>query len=78
MLPNDDETLDCRGLECPIPLLMTKKAIDRLQVGQVLRMISTDPVSPIDILEWTERTGHELLGTEKNGKEFVFLIRKTK
>ncbi len=77
-MANADETLDCSGLDCPIPLLNTKKAIDRLQVGQVLRMISTDPLSPIDILEWTERTGHELVVSEKSGGQFVFWIRKAK
>jgi tRNA 2-thiouridine synthesizing protein A len=77
-LANADETLDCSGLDCPIPLWMTKKAIDRLQVGQVLRMISTDPLSPIDIVEWTDRTGHELVGSEKSGEQYNFLIRKAK
>jgi tRNA 2-thiouridine synthesizing protein A len=78
ILANADETLDCSGLDCPLPLVNTKKAIDRLQVGQVLRMISTDPLSPIDIAEWTDRTGHELVGSEKSGGQFIFLIRKTK
>ena len=50
---NFDQELDCSGLACPMPILKTKKAVDSLQLGQVLKMIATDPGSLPDIQAWT-------------------------
>jgi len=73
-----DETLDCSGLACPMPILKTKKAIDALKVGQVLKMIATDPGSSSDMNAWTQKTGHELLESQQDGNKFIFFIKKTK
>ncbi len=73
-----DQELDCSGMSCPMPILKTKKAIDGLQVGQVLKMVATDPGSVPDINAWTAKTGHELLGHEEQGEKKVFYIKKTK
>ena len=71
-----DLELDCRGMSCPIPILKTKKAIDTLSTGQVLKMISTDPGSVNDVNAWSRRTGNELLNSQSEGKEFHFLLKK--
>lgn len=71
-----DEELDCRGLSCPIPILKTKKAIDALSTGQVLKMIATDPGSVNDIVAWTKRTGNELMDSNISESEYVFFLRK--
>jgi tRNA 2-thiouridine synthesizing protein A len=68
--------LDCRGMNCPLPILKTKKAIDGLEVGQVLRMIATDPGSIPDVAAFSRRTGHEILEQSEGGGEYSFLIRK--
>ncbi len=73
-----DLTLDCSGMACPMPILKTKKAVDALQVGQVLKMIATDPGSVSDVEAWTAKTGQTLLGHEKDGAKFVFFIKKAK
>ena len=73
-----DEVLDCSGLACPMPIIKTRKAIDGMQVGQVLKMISTDPGSVSDMDAWTKKTGHELVGSENEGGKFIFFIKKTK
>jgi len=73
-----DETLECSGLACPMPILKTKKAIDALQVGQVLKMNATDPGSSSDMNAWTQKTGHELLESQQDGGKFIFFIKKTK
>jgi tRNA 2-thiouridine synthesizing protein A len=73
-----DQTLDCSGLACPMPIIKTKKAVDGLQIGQVLKMISTDPGSVPDIEAWTNKTGHELVESEQSGESHVFYIRRTK
>ncbi|HVP21587.1 MAG TPA: sulfurtransferase TusA family protein [Anaerolineaceae bacterium] len=73
-----DQTLDCSGLACPMPILKTKKAIDGLQVGQILKMIATDPGSTSDMNAWTQKTGHQLVGSEQEGGKFIFYVRKMK
>jgi tRNA 2-thiouridine synthesizing protein A len=73
-----DQTLDCSGMACPMPILKTKKAIDSLQIGQVLKMIATDPGSTSDMEAWTQKTGHELVAAEKEGAKFIFYIRRKK
>lgn len=73
-----DLTLDNSGLACPMPIIKTKKAIDGLQVGQVLKMIATDPGSLPDVQAWVSKTGHELLKHETEGNKFIFYIRKAK
>lgn len=73
-----DQTLDCSGMACPMPILKTKKAVDGLQVGQVLKMIATDPGSTADMAAWTQKTGHELVGSEQDAGKFIFYIKKAK
>jgi len=73
---NVDQELDCRGLNCPLPVIKTKKAIDSMDSGQTLKMVATDPGSKNDISAWTARTGHELLGTEEGDGDFVYFIKK--
>ena len=75
---NVDQVLDCKGLLCPLPIIKTKQAIDKLSVGQVLEMISTDPGSIPDMQAWSRQTGHELMAHRKEDSTFIFLIRKTK
>jgi tRNA 2-thiouridine synthesizing protein A len=71
-----DQELDCSGLACPMPILKTKKAVDALQTGQVLKMVATDPGSLPDVQAWTAKTGHELLEHEKDGDKFIFYIKR--
>lgn len=73
-----DQELDCRGLVCPLPILQTRKALESLQVGQVLKMVSSDLASIVDVQAWTRRTGQELLGYEDRGSLFEFYIRKAR
>ena len=68
--------LDCRGLSCPLPVLKTKKAVDGLTSGQVLKLIATDPGSVNDIHAWTRRTGNELVSHDNVENEYTFHIRK--
>jgi len=71
-----DHELDCSGLSCPMPILKTKKAVDALSAGQVLKMIATDPGSTADMEAWTTKTGHELLSASEEGGKYIFFIKK--
>jgi TusA-related sulfurtransferase len=73
-----DQTLDCKGLLCPLPVIKTKQAIDKMATGQVLEMIATDPGSIPDMQAWSRRTGHELLEHKTQNGLFIFYIRKAK
>jgi TusA-related sulfurtransferase len=73
-----DSELDCVGLFCPMPIAQTKEEIDKLEVGQVLRVEADDPAAEEDISRWAKRTGHEILKFEKEGTILVFYIKKTK
>lgn len=69
-------TLDARGLNCPLPILRTKKAIAGMAVGDVLEITATDPGSVKDLESFCGQTGHELVSSENPGDHFVFRIRK--
>ena len=73
---NYDRELDARGLNCPLPILRTKKALAELTSGQVLKVDSTDPGSVKDMAAFAKQTGNELLSSAETGGEFVFFIRK--
>lgn len=71
-----DQELDCTGLNCPLPILKTKKMMDTMNPGEMLKMTATDPGSINDIKAWTNRTGNELIDSAKNDDEYIFYIRK--
>jgi len=73
-----DQVLDCSGMSCPMPILKTKKAVDALQVGQVLKMIATDPGSVSDMKAWAAKTGQELVAHEMDGGKYVFYVKRAK
>jgi len=68
--------LNCEGLRCPLPILKTKKAIDSLNSGDILKMTTTDPASAHDMSSWTKRTGHEIVSHTEASNIHTFFIRK--
>src|SRR5579864_1137793 len=68
--------LDLTGLKCPLPALMTAKALKTLAVGQVLEVHCTDPLSVIDIPSLLHRTGDKVEITERTEQRIIFLIEK--
>jgi tRNA 2-thiouridine synthesizing protein A len=71
-----DKDLDARGLNCPLPILRTKKSLNDMVSGQVLRVTATDPGSTKDFQAFCKQTGNELLAAEAAEAEFVFFVRK--
>ena len=71
-----DRELDARGLSCPLPILRTKKSLNDMASGQVLRILATDPRSVRDFQAFSRQTGNELLMQSESGGEFHFLMRK--
>jgi tRNA 2-thiouridine synthesizing protein A len=71
-----DDELDATGLNCPLPILRAKKALNGLETGKVLRIIATDPGSVKDFEAFAKQTGNELLSSTEEGGKFMFLMRK--
>ena len=73
---NFDKELDARGLNCPLPILRTKKALTDMLSGQVLKVLATDPGAVKDFQAFSRQTGHELVAHNEERKEFTFFMRK--
>jgi len=74
-VPHDFD-LDARGLNCPLPILRTKKALNTMTSGQVLKVLATDPGSVRDFQAFCRQTGNMLLDANEASGEFSFLLRK--
>ena len=70
------QELDARGLNCPLPILRTKKAMNTLSSGDVLKVISTDKGSAQDIPAFCRQTGNELVDAKEVEGDYIFFIRK--
>ncbi len=69
--------LDARGLNCPLPILKTKKTLAEMASGEVLRVLTTDPGSVPDFTAFCKQTGNTLLSvTEREDKSFEFFIQR--
>ncbi|MBA3028499.1 MAG: sulfurtransferase TusA family protein [Desulfobacteraceae bacterium] len=72
-----DQTLDARGLACPMPLLKTKKVLKDLKVGEILEILGTDPGSKNDIPHFAGKGGNEFLGMLDDAEGFTrYFIKK--
>jgi tRNA 2-thiouridine synthesizing protein A len=71
-----DREVDARGLNCPLPILRTKKALNDMQSGQVLRVLATDPGSVRDFEAFAKQTGNRLLQQTEQDGVFSFLVRR--
>jgi tRNA 2-thiouridine synthesizing protein A len=72
-----DQMLDAKGLSCPLPILKTKKAVEAMTKGQVLKVETTDPGSKNDMNSWAKRTGNEILKVDEGPGVFTFYIKKS-
>lgn len=71
-----DDELDASGLNCPLPILRAKKALNGLDTGKVLHIIATDPGSVKDFEAFAKQTGNELLESTEEGGKFHFYMKK--
>ena len=71
-----DAELDCTGLYCPMPIAQTREEIEKIEVGQVLKVEADDPAAEEDISRWAKRVGHEILSIAKDDDVIIFYIRR--
>lgn len=74
--PDAAHEVDARGLNCPLPILRTKKALAGLQSGQLLKVVATDPGSPRDFAAFAKQTGNELVKVDETPKEWTFWLKR--
>jgi tRNA 2-thiouridine synthesizing protein A len=70
-----DKVLDAKGLNCPLPILKSKKALRDVAPGGTLEVLATDPGSVADFAAFCRMTGHELIKSDSADGIFRFLIR---
>ncbi len=71
-----DQEIDVCGLNCPLPILRAKKSLAKMDPGQVLHIVSTDPGSVKDFDAFAKQTGNGLLKSNKKDGKFYFLLKK--
>ncbi|MBP2000144.1 TusA-related sulfurtransferase [Paenibacillus shirakamiensis] len=69
-------TVDTKGMSCPLPIVKAKKAIDQLEVGQIMEVLSTDKGSVNDFQAWVKQTKQELVRYEEDQGVHIFYVRK--
>ena len=74
--PPEAVILDVTGLNCPMPLLKAKKALNELPAGALLRVLATDPGSVRDFDVFSKQSGHELLESLQAEGRYSYLLRK--
>lgn len=70
-----DQTLDAKGLNCPLPILRTKKALKDMPTGATLEVLATDPGAVKDFEAFCRTTGNELVSSNQTGGIYSFVIR---
>lgn len=75
---NPSKVIDVRGLFCPEPVFRTKIEMERLSIGESIKVVADDPQSEEDISRWVNRNGHELISMDKNNTDLIFIIKKAK
>jgi len=72
----EDQILDAKGLNCPLPILKTKVLLNKMQAGEILYVEATDPHSIIDFEAYCARTNHKLLNIEEDDDLIKFYIQR--
>jgi TusA-related sulfurtransferase len=73
-----DESLDCFGLMCPMPIIKTAQVVKKMKIGQVLEIVATDKGIKQDMPAWCKTTGNECLAIEDSGEEIKVYVKKTR
>ena len=75
---NFKKVIDVRGLYCPEPVFRTKIEIEKMTIGERLKVVADDPQSEEDISRWVNRNGHDLISVNKKESDLEFVIKKAK
>ena len=70
------QTVDARGLSCPMPIVRTAQAIKTIAPGSFIEVLATDAGSTKDFAAWCRATGNELVDQSVDGPVYRFVIRR--
>lgn len=73
---NITQTLDAKGLACPMPIVKTKKAIDAINSGEILEVLVTDKGALNDFTAWAAAGGHTIVEQKEEAGVLYFYIQK--
>ena len=73
-----DQSLDCIGLYCPMPIVKTAEKIKQLKQGEVLEVVADDIGIKQDMPAWCRATGNEFLGIEEEAGQYKVYVKKSK
>ncbi len=73
---SDPQLLDVKGLNCPMPLLKAKQALNALGPSEQLKVLATDPGSVRDFQVFSEQSGHSLLESRQDGDIYIYVLQK--
>ncbi len=68
--------VDARGLMCPEPVLAARAALAALPAGARIRVLATDPLSPIDLAAWCARAGHRIIAEQAASLPYEIVIER--
>jgi tRNA 2-thiouridine synthesizing protein A len=68
--------LDLRGLKCPMPALLARRALARGEAGATIEVLSDDPLAPIDVPHMCRQEGYDVIEVERNGTVARLVLRR--
>jgi tRNA 2-thiouridine synthesizing protein A len=71
-----DQVLDAKGMNCPLPILKTKKALQTMQPGGLLEVLATDPGAVADFESFCRQTGNQLVSSSQEGNVYKFVLKR--
>ena len=71
-----NQELDCSGLSCPMPMLKLGKTMKKMNSGEIIHMIATDPGSKKDVPDWVQKNGHDMIKNEIIDGKFHYYVKK--
>jgi len=70
-----DQDLDLKGLNCPLPILRIKQAISRMESGEILKIVGTEPGTERELKIFCKQGGHDLLDYQEIDNEFIYMVQ---
>ncbi len=74
--PGEPETLDLRGLKCPMPALLARRALTKANPSAVFAVLTDDPMAPVDVPHMAHQEGYELVSLTREGDQARMILRK--
>ena len=77
VMSSEAKVFDFRGLQCPLPVFETSKAIKQINIGETILVMANDPAAKPDLQAWSKRTGHEIVNLEEKEDFVSFTIKRS-